>query len=955
MEAGKSVTEIFEGPLLTKGFLDEQELEKAVRRTELRTSDLIRLFMDIKGVLAVHNLSFIKPENDEKKEREEEWLLKLDSSSFPRLHKDSDIKLIQDGHEIALSALNKPSYSPPLPGVDKLPVPEGHDRHIATYSSIQHQFPNCYGIGSSGLPASATSLRKAQMKQLKAYLTLFDQLLVNQFTQLANAGQLFSFLDEPDEDEGQIDTATYFTQTLNESELGLDDEKEKSNGLGLWTIADKEKRSIRLKELFTGSETDELERKNRFLDHLLARFGEQVTDYPPSRKPEDAKKQIKRKQYYLRFYAELSKNRAVSYCKPADADHRTGLERRIRLKLSLDDEAYFYLVEHILLRPVEKDKQQRTAILELIPDIPQGDPYSLRVSVVLSKDIYSRHLQQSILEEIPAHLIVNFLLMDEKNQENFKTAYKSWREFMSNDVSTNHQKLRAARDRLIDLLDFGRTYPLSDLSVPETSVAFGKNASIDISNGQQDVLYQLYQFQTPNDFKPVGDPVSRRGDKTTLIISSVTGTETHLTYRIKAWKKDDSNKYVFLDQEAIVRVEVNLNLTVKIVKKIDTHGNITPLSETDEPVLIQSGHKVIVQINGSQAGVLYGLFSEKNTSQPISKPETPGVSGQNIEIESYPIDKDIDIHIEAKQESNGDSQWLRTKLPLRVRARTDLAVSSSIIEFNQSDLIITLNETQENVFYQAFQRPLRYNDFVFEEWDGSRPKIPVHDFSGIQFPDVQVNQPKPLPIWEEEGILINYIPTPAGADEVQGHSQKLELPIDSLKEDSLIIFRAAKKHKKGLLTEDGGEKIRSEVQLSNAVVLLVKPDHHRDLFVKLRKDGEAHFLQVANGQPGVFYHFRLQKDGDEICQPAYFHKWKSEEYPENIGIGRLRIGGKDIGGDFVVAPEEKPKALVIQLDKQLSSQELDNNYLYIQARKARTNVWIDLERKKLSAITEPPI
>ena len=80
------------------------------------------------------------------------------------------------------------------------------------YTSIQHQFPMTYGIGREGVPAlphwsvesaggrlqgsvpvtSDRRRRQALAQQLKGYLLLFEQLLANQFAQLANAWQLFA-------------------------------------------------------------------------------------------------------------------------------------------------------------------------------------------------------------------------------------------------------------------------------------------------------------------------------------------------------------------------------------------------------------------------------------------------------------------------------------------------------------------------------------------------------------------------------------------------------------------------------------------------------------------------------------------------------------------------------------------------------------------------------------------
>jgi hypothetical protein len=50
-------------------------------------------------------------------------------------------------------------------------TPTGRDRNITAYHSIQHQFPACFGVGEMGLPASASSQRHGQAKQIKAFLT----------------------------------------------------------------------------------------------------------------------------------------------------------------------------------------------------------------------------------------------------------------------------------------------------------------------------------------------------------------------------------------------------------------------------------------------------------------------------------------------------------------------------------------------------------------------------------------------------------------------------------------------------------------------------------------------------------------------------------------------------------------------------------------------------------------
>ncbi|NJD05257.1 MAG: hypothetical protein FIA97_02025, partial [Methylococcaceae bacterium] len=53
LDSGYSLAEICEGPLLTHGFLDDDELQSMPRRTSLYTSDLLCRLMDVPGVRMV--------------------------------------------------------------------------------------------------------------------------------------------------------------------------------------------------------------------------------------------------------------------------------------------------------------------------------------------------------------------------------------------------------------------------------------------------------------------------------------------------------------------------------------------------------------------------------------------------------------------------------------------------------------------------------------------------------------------------------------------------------------------------------------------------------------------------------------------------------------------------------------------------------------------------------------
>ncbi len=68
------------------------------------------------------------------------------------------------------------------------PTPRYTHRDIAAYHSVQHDFPDCYGINRLGVPAGASMDDRARILQLKAYLLIFDHLLAGAAGQAAQVG-----------------------------------------------------------------------------------------------------------------------------------------------------------------------------------------------------------------------------------------------------------------------------------------------------------------------------------------------------------------------------------------------------------------------------------------------------------------------------------------------------------------------------------------------------------------------------------------------------------------------------------------------------------------------------------------------------------------------------------------------------------------------------------------------
>ncbi len=292
LEKGKTSDEIFEGPVFDfeninvddaneeglffkKGFIDDDDLRNSKLRTHLRLSDIIRIISKIEGVQFIKNIAFAFcgcEETDKDKVAQlfnkDTWMLCIKDGHKPILCLDNTIvnfykdiipiQLKTDEARAELAALHA-QHRLEVTGkyIEDLPMPEGKFRNISEYTSIQNQLPETYAVGQSTLPDAAGTQRKAQAKQLKAYLYFFDQILANYFAHLANVKQLLSV----DSDL----TSTYFSNVvkdIKDVEAIISDGKTKSDRVvSILGLDDYPKRS------------------NTLLNHLLSRFNEQFGDY----------------------------------------------------------------------------------------------------------------------------------------------------------------------------------------------------------------------------------------------------------------------------------------------------------------------------------------------------------------------------------------------------------------------------------------------------------------------------------------------------------------------------------------------------------------------------------------------------------------------------------------------------------------------------------------------------
>lgn len=284
--------EIFRGPALVNGFLDEGELSFHQQRDTLYISDLIHAFMEISGVKTIQTISLSRYKEGKLVDVNRTECLRLENpqNRLPRLNfSRSSIQLdngsgtpttpymaeVLDilGEKKALNQLKGDT------GDNDFALPSGTYTAFSSYYSIQNEFPINYAIGVEGLAASETDLRKGQSQQLKAYLLFFEQLLADFMAQLANVRKLYTFQNEVDR--------TYYTQMLLEvprvKEL-IRDFTDANGNIEWEDYADYAAlgRSTHYQyALDAAAESADTfnDRRKRFLDHLLARFNESFADY----------------------------------------------------------------------------------------------------------------------------------------------------------------------------------------------------------------------------------------------------------------------------------------------------------------------------------------------------------------------------------------------------------------------------------------------------------------------------------------------------------------------------------------------------------------------------------------------------------------------------------------------------------------------------------------------------
>jgi hypothetical protein len=962
-QAGARMDEIYEGPRLDHGFLARDQA--LPRPGNVRTSDIIRVLLDLPEVWAVRTLTLSLSETGTR----QRWELSIPDGEAATVAHASPIRLLRAGLELVVDRaaverhyLERRAAQAQRLQLAKVPErPRGRDRGVEHYRSVQDHFPRAYGIGRFGLLLDAPAIRRAHARQLEAYLLLCEQILANEFAQLAHVGQLFRWTGMLARSyvAGKVDGEGLRLDDLRLQTPKLDDDERREHGpLGshdAWLDAQ------------VGGD-DSFERKNRFLNHLLARFSEQPVDHVllQAQYRDDPEELIRDKQAFLKNYVEISSGRGAGHDVLA-ARSAAQLAERIRLRLGHELRPRFVMLEHLLLRPIAEDAHQRAAEGEeqvpLLDGVTERDPYSHQLSFVFfgrdpelhklrsSETEYVRLVEQTLLEETPAHLTASILWLDSARWTTFLAAHADWRDkyaaYRQHKLHTGqidappelHLPMRDARDRLIDMLGFGRSYPLRDLPVAGLLIVPpGDAAKIPVGFAQPGVSYRLHDARTG---APIADstPVEGKATDDTWLLSPAIFEDVR--YRIQATKVEEDPaaepRSTWLHQLVIVEVGLDVTLTARIDAELLDPPQ-TGTAADSAPRIIFFGAQTPVVMPTTQEGVSYDLirrltplpanaseqqrkqWREQLTLAPALSDTVIGTAGQ-IELltraNQQALDEDIDLAIRAKKIVGSESEpelkieQLNIILPLKVRAKRTRAkisaqlVPSAIVDYGGT-ATLRLSSSQSSASYGVHIRRTYDDAFVFErqkdgqdmlfrrlpggaeDWLPAGPSNAILDVVVSGTHTVHVVRPPVSEAWVDE-------PRFQALAMVAGTGQPLELKIEQLHDDTTVLIEARKQHVNGPLDDPEAlarPLIGSRVQLEQAVLVLVRPNPNTGLYLEAWYDGERVRFTANDGQPGVLYEFDGELDV-AFADRAYFHKRDDYDKALNKGIGQLRVRGDE--------------------------------------------------------------
>jgi hypothetical protein len=943
----------------------------------IRSSDLLHALLDLPQVRAVRSISLTS-----KKEpgRGEPWLLPVPAESTPVIDPASPIRLFRDGLPLRIDPSDVARRPAPTPGALQAPpstpvAPGGRRRDLSRFASLRRQLPAAYGVGPDGLGSAASPERRAIARQLEAYLLIFDQLLSNALAQLALVPELLSPVASAGGEEH-----SYGSRPVDDPPLRIDHLIDPpAGGYAAWL-----QQAVEV--------GDPRERRQGFLAHLLARFGEELT--PPGADL------LALRREFLADIARMGGARGSGADLLEPAAGPGGFEERLRRRLALPrffpagtKDPPFLLIEHLLLRPLPEDRDQLKddgdGPIPFLASVASPDPWSLQVSLVMNQALlpsgseaagtFEGRVAQALGAELPAHLRPRLLWFgdgDSAQEEPklWQRTLEAWRQFRKlhaayRKAADSAQAIkpllqlacRDARDRMIELLQLGLPWPLRDIPMPaELVVTQGRSAAITLGFSQQGVRYELWDRDTDAPLQP---PVIAVGTGNPLELATPPILADR-NFRVWAVKVDAAppvgERATWLRGEIRVIEGINTSL-VPVFRDLPRVAHGAPAAFT--ACLCDHGVTVLVDIPASQNGITYDLVERVDLASGVvqQRSQSGSVSGNGGTITlSYPFaaeDRDLQVRARRTVPTGSGIQvaLLTAILPLRVRAdrSVPLALVAPVLNPGESATLQVGNaqtKAQQGVTYQLWSRRTTDEEFITDPFQpppsAPQPRLEV----SADGRTVRVARPPDKADPESLTTLGFTALTPPQV----GNANVLSFDLGPSSGDTTWVVLASKNHRLDPLDGPTPAFGTSTVQLEQAGVLLVRPDPGVLLtLVRWQQDASSGLWQLHGGEPGVFYLF--SRDGRPLGLEAYGHQLDASDPTVARGLERLRVEV-----DLAIAADPLPSAPRTKglspplLDLALAADALADP-LKVRARRAMTGLQSDLSEPPLLVRIEPAI
>ncbi|MCA9686589.1 MAG: hypothetical protein KC457_30770, partial [Myxococcales bacterium] len=448
-----------------------------------------------------------------------------------------------------------------------------------------------------------------------------------------------------------------------------------------------------------------------------------------------------------------------------------GMAQRLRLELGVPPDAEhpgFEIVEHLLLRPVAEDRNQKgeegEEAVPLLAGVDRSDPYSMQLAVVFREPpaalgkhhaaTYEQLVERLVAEHTPAHLGVTLHWFGDetggKHWSTFLDCHRRFREALAayrgpqlsgrtaspEELQLAQLRLRDARDWLLEYLLIGATYPLRDIPLPDLIVVpADSDAKIPLGYSQRGVTYRLCDHRS-------GDAiVTGTGKQQRKYEVQGTGGPVELptppvledvNYKIMAIRQ--AGNFTKLGERA-AWLHTQVTLKEGVDTTLDAHIEAQILDGTlDNPRssdarLVYHGDAVDVLVDLSQEGVQYELVDHAQPDRVLSTATVIGTGG-TIGLRSLAMTEDIDLRVRARKSLDEEhaggvirEALLDLILPLRVRASLEPQVvitGGEVLAYGGSSKL-EVRDRQASATYRVWIRDAFDEVYVYDP----NPAVPV--------------------------------------------------------------------------------------------------------------------------------------------------------------------------------------------------------------------------------------